>query len=209
MKIILKRRGTQSSALPSLTPGEPMIYRDQLVVGSVGSASGGIAGTAGTAVVPRGILHTPSAVAAQTAQTGDSLQIDLTDYACASVSDGMMFVFKVPQAIGDAGAAVRLNSSTLYPITWSDGSLVKSVSANSYITAVYNSSGTATVTINGESFTSLAGTFQALSATDNNPLTVYWQDVQNKPNFQTVPMQVTFTDQSTATYNMCHIPAQQ
>lgn len=186
-----------------------MIYRDQLVVGSVGLSSGGIAGTAGTAVVPRGILHTPSVVAAQTAQTGDSLQIDLTDYACASVSDGMMFVFKVPQAIGDAGAAARVNSGSAYPVVWSDGTLVKSVNANSYITAVFNASGTGTVTINGEQYTSLNGIFQVLTATDNNPLTVYWQDVQNKPNFQTVPMQVTFTDQSTATYNMCHIPAQQ
>ena len=139
MKIIFKRKAAEG-AIPALSPGEPVVYRDQLLLGSLGANSGGEASVAGTAVVPRGVMHTPSAVSAQTLALGDALQIDLTDYACASPVDGMLFAFKLPQSIGTEGAAVRINSSALLPLVWSDSALVKSIGASSYIIGVFNSS---------------------------------------------------------------------
>lgn len=207
MKIILKKK-TSSGAITALTPSEPIVYRDQILLGSLGSSSGGMNQTAGGVTVPRGVFHTPSAVSAQTAQAGDSVQFEFTDYACASVEDEMMFVFKIPSSISSAGAVASVNSSANYPIVWSDSSLVRGVSQNAYLTCVFNSSLSGTVTLNGEPFTSLSGAFQCISASNNNPLTVDWQDIQNKPNFQTVQMNVTFQDQSTAVYNVCHIPTQ-
>lgn len=249
MEILLKRNKQYTSSLPSsLSPGEPLWFKDQLYIGSVGTALGGsyvsgypvpIAGGGGGSSTLSGLTDTainsptggeilsydsansvwvnsaaPSSLPSQSGNSGKYLTTNGSSASWATIN-----IPSAPGTLNTTAATAQSTSASeslsgnisLHKVaktgTYSDliGTPTIPTVNNATLTIQKNGTTVKTFTANASSNVTANITVNevpSVTSTDNGKFLKVSNGTWSAQTVSTVQMQVTFTDNSTQTYNV-------